>query len=67
MSSPKLSEIYTHEEAIVAAIQEWVTGDLELGRMTAHSGRCIEKAGRILRDRIDCAWLDVTEKEKASS
>jgi hypothetical protein len=67
MSSPKLSEIYTHEEAIVAAIQEWVTGDLELGRMTSYSGRCIEEAGRTLRNRIDCAWLDVTEKEKASS
>jgi hypothetical protein len=63
MSSPKLSEVYGHEEEIVAAIEDWVNGDLELGRMTAHSGRCIEQAGRTLRNRIDRVWLDLDEDD----
>jgi hypothetical protein len=63
MTSPKLSEVYGHEEAIVSAIEEWVNGDMELGSMTAYSGRCIEEAGRTLRNRIDRAWLDLDEND----
>ena len=63
MTSPKLSEVYTHEEAIVSAIEEWVNGNLELGSMTAYSGRCIEQAGRTLRNRIDRVWLDLDETD----
>jgi len=31
--------------------------------MTAYSGRCIEEAGRTLRNRIDRAWLNLDEND----
>jgi hypothetical protein len=57
LGSPTLSEVFGHPDDVVAAIEEWVTGKLEVGLMTATDGRRIQEAGRILKQRIDDAWL----------
>jgi hypothetical protein len=57
LGPPTLSEIFDHPDDVVAAIEDWVKGKAEVGLMTANDGRRIQEAGRILKQRIDDAWL----------